>query len=221
MSSEYVEKPRTIIPGLNINPPNTPPDIYPSNLAYFNSIPWTANLLSQPNTIPLVIQARNPLSKSFDQLYANTLNHQERVSHMLSFFNAPKRVIEDPATPITQISTLYYVGHALTGGPGMLHGGITMTLVDEAMGAITEVNNVLGKTGEGFSGMTCVTGELKIRFIKPVLTGDVVRVLSSLIKAEGRKTWIKCTVEDGEGQELASAESIWIAPRGNVGREML
>lgn len=221
MASEYQGKPRTIVPSLNFVPPDTPQDVYPSNLNYFKSIPWTAKLLSQPNTVPFMIQARNPLSKSYDQFYSNLLNREDGLSHMLSYFTAPKKQIENPATPITEVSTFFAIGHSLTGGPGMLHGGMTMTLVDEGMGAITEINNVLGKTGEGFSGMSCVTGELKIRFVKPVYTGEVVQVKSQMVKTEGRKTWVKCTVEDEEGSELAWCESVWIAPREKVGKEML
>lgn len=214
-------RPRTIIPTLNIIPPNTPPAIYASAHAYFTSKPWTSGLLSQADTHGLIIQARNPLNSSIDQLFSSTLNHEDRVPHMLSFFTATPQQISDPSYLISEVSTLYPIGHRLTGGPGMLHGGITSALVDEGMGAVTEVNNVLGKDGESFQGMSCVTGELKIRFMKPILTGDIVRVRSRLIKSEGRRCWIECTVEDESEDVLAKAESIWIAPRERVGREML
>lgn len=161
------------------------------------------------------------MNESFDQCFTNALNREDGVSHMLGFFNASEEIIRRAAQPIEEVSTLYYIGHALTGGPGMLHGGIACTLMDEAMGAITEVNNVLGKDGEGFKGTSSVTGEMKVRFVKPVLTGEVVRVRATLIKAEGRRTWVKCAIEDEEGDELVRGESVWIAPRNKVGRERL
>lgn len=217
MSYDDGTKPRTIIPSLSVNPPNTPPDLFPSTHAYFTSIPWTAALLNRPDTHPFIVQARNPHSRSFDQFFTTTLNHDNKLPHMLSFFSAPTSVISDKSKPISEVTTLYYIGHDLTSGPGMLHGGMLMALVDEGMGAIPEINMILGKT----NGFLSLTGELKIRFSKPVLTGEIVVVRAWLDRAEGRKSWVRCEVLDKEGSELARCESLWISPKEKVGREML
>ena len=86
-----------------------------------------------------------------------------------------------------------------------------MAMVDEGMGAVTEVNYALGKKIDAFKGMS-VTGELNIKFLRPVNIPDIVVVTARLQKVERRRSWISCEVKDKEGTVLARCSSVWVVP---------
>ena len=208
-SSSHV---RTVIPALNILPKDTPSNLYASNVAHFSSIPWTAALLRQPATVPFIPMCRNPGDAQHDQFFGNTLSNERGIPHMLSFFTRTDQNIRDPDTPVTKASTLFQLGHGVTGGPSILHGGMTMAMVDEAMCSIPELNHVLGKNGASFTGLS-VTGMLDIKFLKPVFVGRAVIATAWLEGAEGRKTRVRCEVRDEDGLELARCSSTWVTAR--------
>jgi acyl-coenzyme A thioesterase PaaI-like protein len=131
---------------------------------------------------------------------------------MLSFFTRTDANVSDPATLVTKASTLYQRGSGLTGGPSILHGGMTMAMVDEAMGSLTEINAALGKQGAAFGSMS-VTGALDIRFLRPIPTGTAVVATAWMEGVEGRKTRVRCEVRDEQGEELARCSSTWVATK--------
>ncbi|KFH48590.1 Acyl-coenzyme A thioesterase-like protein [Hapsidospora chrysogenum ATCC 11550] len=203
---------RCLIPALNLIPSGTPPDLYASSLAHFTSIPWTAALLRQPDIVPLILQCRNPGSPQHDQFFASTLASDRALPHMLSFFTRTDANVSDPATLVTKASTLYQLGAGLTGGPSILHGGMTMAMVDEAMGSLIEINSALGKDGAAFGSMS-VTGALDIRFLRPIPTGTAVVATAWMEGVEGRKTRVRCEIRDEHGEELARCSSTWVATK--------
>lgn len=203
---------RIVIPALNIIPPDTPSDLYTSSLSYFSSIPWTAALLRQSDTIPFILQCRNPDNPQQDQFFGSTLLSDSTLPHMLSLFT---RADPDPGKPVTKVTTLYHIGDGLTGGPSILHGGVTMALVDEAMGSLTELNLALRKRGGAFSTLS-VTGTLEIKFLRPILTNSTVVATAWLEESEGRKAKVRCEVRDENGLELATCSSIWVAPKAKM-----
>ena len=134
---------------------------------------------------------------------------------MLSFFAGTDANTRDPDTPVKKVSTLYQLGHGLTGGPATLHGGITMAMVDEAMGAIPELNFALGKNGAAFANIS-MTGLLEIKFLRPILTGNAVVATAWMEEVEGRKTRVRCEVRGENGEELARCSSTWVSLRANI-----
>ena len=205
-----MEELRTVIPAFNIGPPDTPPDVFKSSLDHFTSIPWTAALLREPGVVPFLSQCRNPGSDDRDQLLGKTLFHDRAIPYMLHFYTGTPENAKDPRTPVAEVSTLYELRVGLTSGPAMLHGGMIMTMVDEALGALPELNHALGKEGEAFLGMS-VTGTLEIKFIKPVLVEGNMLIKAWLEKVEGRKCRMKCEVKNSEGSVLAKCSSVWVA----------
>ncbi|KAF4126943.1 Thioesterase superfamily [Geosmithia morbida] len=187
---------RTVIPTVIADPPDTPEDLYSSNLNFFLQTPWTASIIRSDDAVPLILQCRNPKSPLHDQLFGTTLLPDQAIPHMLSVMHLGgreqrKQQLDDPGRPIRSVSTLYHVGHGLTGGPGVLHGGMMTAMVDEAMGALTEVNSALGKTAEAFNGFS-VTGALEVKFLRPIFTGTTVVVRARLGRVERRKARVTC-----------------------------
>jgi acyl-coenzyme A thioesterase PaaI-like protein len=108
--------------------------------------------------------------------------------------------------------SLQYLGPALCGHPGIIHGGIVATLLDEgtARCCFPALPNKVG-----------VTASLKIDYKNPTFSGQIVVLRAETTKVEGRKAWVKGRLETlvdeakGEvGKVLAEAEALFIEPRG-------
>ena len=83
---------------------------------------------------------------------------------------------------------------------GFAHGGLMATLLDEVMGTPVFVQWPLG----------CVTGELTVRYEKPLPIPGVVLCRSWVEKIDGRKVWIAGSLEDGNGLVFATGQSLFI-----------
>ncbi|KAK2612727.1 hypothetical protein QQS21_001178 [Conoideocrella luteorostrata] len=215
---------RVISPPLNLNPPNTPPNLYTAAYQYFTSIPWCADLLLSESSadgtglaIPFVAQCFNPVSDLHDQFVGATLaSHPRGIKHILSFFRPlDASHLRDPARPIGRVDTLFALGDGLSGYHNIVHGGMTMTMADESMGMVNEINTALGKDGLVHK-LSSVTAGLDIKFLQPVSIPGVVCVTAWTESIVGRKTRVKCEVKDSRGEVLAKCTSTWIALKANL-----
>lgn len=115
---------------------------------------------------------------------------------------------DSETTPsLVQIS---YLGQSLCGHPGIIHGGLLATLLDEglARACFPALPNKVG-----------VTASLTINYRKPCPADAFIVLRAETTKAEGRKAWVKGWIElmteDGsEGERLVEAEALFIEPRG-------
>ncbi|KAI9700173.1 MAG: hypothetical protein M1820_006841 [Bogoriella megaspora] len=119
--------------------------------------------------------------------------------------------------------SLQYLGTALCGHPGIIHGGLLATLLDEGLArcCFPALPNKVG-----------VTASLNISYRKPCQAGQVVVLRARTTKVEGRKAWVEGTIETlgevgteeevvGEervrkvekGEVLCSAEALFIEPK--------
>jgi len=106
--------------------------------------------------------------------------------------------------------SISYLGPSLCGHPGIIHGGLLATLLDEglARACFSALPNKVG-----------VTASLKIDYKKPCPAGSYVVLRAQTEKVEGRKAWVKGWIEllaEGaeEGERLVEAEALFIEPRG-------
>ncbi|KAF4992602.1 hypothetical protein FDECE_13653 [Fusarium decemcellulare] len=205
-----------VCPALNLLPENTQPDCFASDLAFFASLPWTAALLKAPDAIPFLPSCRNPASPKHDQLFGRELNTDRGLSHFLSFFRAPSvAAAQDPSQNVLEIVTLVSVGEGVSGFPGVVHGGIVASLLDESMGNIFDLNQTLGKEARAFKTAS-VTGGLDVKFLKPVPTNSVFCVTATVEEIEDRKTSVRCELKDAKGETLAKCSSKWVALKSNL-----
>jgi acyl-coenzyme A thioesterase PaaI-like protein len=210
--------PRVLSPPLNMFPPNTPSNLYQSNVDHFlNHRRWAGVLLSSSDTIPFIPQCRNPASPAHDQFFGQTLLSAGRgLTHMLCFFTCEDDdALWDPTKPIEKSHTLCELGAGLSGNPDILHGGMTMAIVDEAMGSLIEINAALGKDGEVFKSVS-VTASLEIKFLRPVPTGQAIIATAWVEWTERRKTRVRCVVRDQHDEKLAECASTWVAIKAKV-----
>ncbi|KAL5118280.1 hypothetical protein ACEQ8H_003790 [Pleosporales sp. CAS-2024a] len=102
-----------------------------------------------------------------------------------------------------------WLGPGLCGHPGIVHGGLLATLLDEGLArcCFPALPNKVG-----------VTASLKIDYKAPCTAGQVVVLRAQTTKVEGRKAWVKGRLETlvPEGETplvLTEAEALFIEPR--------
>lgn len=197
--------------------------------APFLRIPWTRALLSKPNLITRAPDSRTLKPTNEDSLFATTLKTPDTIRSCILVYTRP-----DPATEyIQEISTLATIGSALDGHPGILHGGIVASLLDEGMGVLQTVNHerdhflkvargeAEGETPE--KGLGSFTAFLNVKYERPVRTGAAVQVVAWYTKREERKQWIEAEVRQGgvvEGEDdvgevvvCARGSGLFVVPR--------
>jgi len=91
------------------------------------------------------------------------------------------------------------------GYPGIIHGGIISTLLDEAMAkAILQ------------SGKKAVTAQLSTKFRKALHTGDAVQVRGWITEAKSRTIRAEAMITGPDGEVIASSEAVFIVLGENV-----
>lgn len=110
-----------------------------------------------------------------------------------------------------EIYVLFYLGEQLCGHPGIVHGGMLATLLDEGLArcCFPALPNKVG-----------VTANLKVNYKKPTKAGDYYVLKAKTTKVEGRKAWVNGWIErldpatvEGAGEVFVDAEALFIEPR--------
>jgi uncharacterized protein (TIGR00369 family) len=85
------------------------------------------------------------------------------------------------------------------GHPGYLHGGIIATLLDEIMSKAVRAR-----------GLTAMTRHLEIDYLRPVPSGEPLRLEGRVLRGEGRKHWTEAEILDAKGAALARGKGLFI-----------
>ncbi len=80
------------------------------------------------------------------------------------------------------------------GWAGIVHGGLVATVLDEAM-----IYAAAAK------GLKCVTGEITVRYVKPVSAGVTYGLKGRFLEDKGRIVLAESVLVGGDGQEVARA----------------
>lgn len=100
------------------------------------------------------------------------------------------------------VESEYVVPSDLDGAPGIVHGGIQATLLDEVM-----CMTAYAKAGTGV-----VTGELTVRYLRPAPSGMPLLLAGRITQTRGRSFFIAGSIRlaDG-GEELTRAQGRFFA----------
>ncbi len=105
--------------------------------------------------------------------------------------------------------SISYLGLDLCGHPGIVHGGLLATILDEGLArcCFPALPNKVG-----------VTANLNINYRRPALAGAFVVLRAKTIKVEGRKAWVEGHIETlpEKGEEpvvLVEATALFIQPK--------
>jgi uncharacterized protein (TIGR00369 family) len=87
-----------------------------------------------------------------------------------------------------------------TGPPGHAHGGIIATVLDEAMGKVNKLRQVVA-----------LTSEITINYLKPVPLNKPLRVESREVSVKGRRHINMAEILNQKGEVLARGRGLFIA----------
>jgi uncharacterized protein (TIGR00369 family) len=91
------------------------------------------------------------------------------------------------------------VADTYEGPPGYVHGGIIATLLDEAMSKSVRA-----------LGRTAMTRKMDVEYIRPVPSGQQIRIEGRVLRSELRKHWAEAHISNAEGAVLAKAAGLFI-----------
>lgn len=94
----------------------------------------------------------------------------------------------------------FRLGKRYTGPPGHAHGGIIATILDEAMGKVNKLRQVVA-----------LTSEITVDYLKPVPLNRPLRVESRELRVRGRKHVNVAEILNPKGEVLARSRGIFIA----------
>lgn len=205
--------------------PHTKPDLAQANsdaaaaqIAYFRSIPWCAALLASSPDFHIdqsLSRVVHPAHNPNHALISRTLNTPDAIPAYVAFYAPPAAA---PGALVREVHALAALGPGVNSWAGMCHGGIVTTLVDEAVARVVDVNQRLGGLRQG---ALIATGQLDMRFLKPVRTGSVeepgvVLVTGRLAKVDGRRCWVEGEVRGPDGEVLVKAQAVLFTLRAGL-----
>ncbi len=94
----------------------------------------------------------------------------------------------------------FRLGRRYTGPPGHAHGGIIATILDEAMGKVNKLREVIA-----------MTRSMEIEYLKPVPLERTLRVESWELRVRGRRHTNVAEILNGRGQVLARGKALFLA----------
>ncbi|PGH34756.1 hypothetical protein GX50_02437 [[Emmonsia] crescens] len=105
--------------------------------------------------------------------------------------------------------SMLYLGSDVSGHPGIVHGGLLATILDEALArcCFPALPNGIG-----------VTANLNIDYRSPAPAGSFFVVRAETVKVEGRKAWVEGRIETlaDEGRKptvVAEAKALFVEPK--------
>ncbi|KAK7511332.1 HotDog domain-containing protein [Phyllosticta paracitricarpa] len=112
----------------------------------------------------------------------------------------------------SRMVSIHYVGKALCGHPGIVHGGLLSTLLDEGLARCCF---------PALPNRIAVTASLNVTFKAPCYADQFIVLRAETTKVDGRKAWVKgrleTLVDESKGETplvLDEAEALFIEPKG-------
>jgi uncharacterized protein (TIGR00369 family) len=94
----------------------------------------------------------------------------------------------------------FRLGKRYTGPPGHCHGGIIATILDEAMGKVNKLRQVVA-----------LTSQITVDYVKPVPLNKPLRVESREVRVRGRRHINMAEILNHKGEVLARSQGTFIA----------
>lgn len=94
----------------------------------------------------------------------------------------------------------FRLGRKYTGPPGHAHGGVIAVILDEAMGKVNKLRNVIA-----------MTRHMEVAYLKPVPLGRLLRVESWELRVRERRHINVAEILNSRGQVLARGKATFIA----------
>ncbi|TGZ84039.1 Thioesterase/thiol ester dehydrase-isomerase, partial [Ascodesmis nigricans] len=166
------------------------------------------------NNHPLALELRaNPAFK--ESRPTLKLREDLRTSSLTSgVFAGPGRIVVPPVMFVEEGGkssvVIMYLGNEMCGYPGMIHGGVLATLLDEGLARCAF---------EALPNKLAMTATLNINYRKPSPADNFVVLRARTTKVERRKAWVEGQIEtlpktpEETPVVLAEATALMIEPR--------
>lgn len=165
-------------------------------------LPWCAKHFDN-----LEWKAMSQRKTSTNELIANLLWTPRTFRAWQSFYRSPHP--DNPNPSSGEYRLLLSLGLDLAGWEGIIHGGVSMMILDEAMQelAFTEMQGVTA------------TRDFTCKFERPLKLPGIVMARAWAEERPGstsRKIWVRCSIEDVNGTVFVSARALFIKLKGNL-----
>jgi acyl-coenzyme A thioesterase PaaI-like protein len=102
--------------------------------------------------------------------------------------------------------TVIWFGGAIAGWPGVTHGGLSATVMDEALGRCAMAQ---------FPGKSVVTAKLDLNYMKPAVTNAfyIIRVKPNQEGSTENKQWMHGRMETLDGKVCLEAKALFVVPK--------
>ncbi|KIW72464.1 hypothetical protein PV04_00655 [Phialophora macrospora] len=167
------------------------------------NIPW-CNALLASNISDIEIPSRRrpePGDQVSNSMFQQTLYTPSAIRAQINF---RRPALESESLTSWEICFLLSLGSGIDGKSGRAHGGFNALILDQITGLTASV--VSGSFAPATATMT-------VDYKAPINTPGVVLCRCWPMEKQGRKTWLKARIEDGEGNLLAAAKALFIDPK--------
>lgn len=176
---------------------------------HFHAIPWCARHLAAPDLVVVPAYSRTAKPRREDALMSTTLRTRDTIAAFVLFY--PRSA--DEAALLPEIRALVTLGALLGGHPGLAHGGVVATLLDEMTSAVApQARQSRHQTGLA----PIMTAYLHVSYRKPVPLPQTYLLTARYKGAEGRKIFMDAFMEDEAGERVAEAEALFIQVRSKI-----
>ncbi|ORX99559.1 HotDog domain-containing protein [Clohesyomyces aquaticus] len=183
-----------------------------SAIAHLSQVPWCKSMISDPAWTCTTTPSRTPKASSEDSFFAETLGTERTIRCLLTL--RPSK-LEDSEPRIREVRTIMDLGDGLNGHPRILHGGFVATMLDEVFGVLILSNLVLERESGG-SVTSCFTAYLNTNYKRPVPAPGVVLCTAKFERKEGRKIYVRGSIEDGMGTVYSTGEGMFLETRAKI-----
>ncbi|KAI0838461.1 HotDog domain-containing protein [Hypoxylon sp. FL0890] len=212
------------------------PETLKNDLDYF--ISQGVTILEAPRIVPFLPPSRQDRSQSSvgkdafvsqDKLFKYLLESERAIPHLIGFYEDPfcHPTTTFPHLPfITRSASLVLeLRDGLHGFHGTVHGGFICAVMDEAMGSLIVLNDILNRQAKAKGIIptdtkkftAAVTAYMDVKYRKPISTPQIVVVTASLDRIEGRKMYMHVVVKDQHNHECVSCDGMFISvPTGKL-----
>lgn len=184
------------------------------NADRLKDIPWAAALLADEKFVFAPTNSRTPKGSGEDSFIAEALNTERTVRNWVTQHSLP----QDNSWPaIAQVRSFLDIGDGLNGYPATMHGGMIAALLDELTGLLLNVNvDHRNRTSSVNKPLNAMTAYLNVSYKKPLPLPGIILGTAKITRVDGRKFYMRGTLEDGCGQVYAVGEALYIEIRSKV-----
>lgn len=106
-----------------------------------------------------------------------------------------------------EVATVFKCGRWHEGHEGIMHGGMSGAVLDEVMG---RANRSYDRLTGGLK-VPVVTAEMTVKYLKPIMSGELMTAYGRIEKKEGRKRFASGEILNEAGEVMASATGVYVS----------